>query len=501
MTAAIGVLLTGCTWTGPTAAPDTPAATATYESTPCFTLPGLPEFQLPSDVSCGFLTVPENRADPHGHTIKVAVARLDAVNSDPDRDPMVYLNGGPGSTSILLAESLRDMGINNDRDVIFVAQRGTVLSEPFLSCPEYDEFVGATTGMSMLSPESARLSEDAVRACHDRLAADGYDLGAYNTTENAADIADLRVALGIDSWHVYGVSYGTLLALQLIRNDPEGISSVVLDSLVPPQDNLLTHIWQSAAGGFEAVFDACAAQSGCAGAYPDLENEFNATVTRLAEEPMIVDMPATEDRPAQRVVLDGYKLANVVVLASSQSSYYAALPKLIHEAATGDGRAAAEVVLNNVPTITLMGIGLRYGVVCRENAPFTTPDEIAAEAKKALPGFPAAVLAIEPQFGLIMDDCPSWDVPAGDPAMNEPVTSDLPVLLMGGTFDAITQPFLADSAAETLSDSRVVRFPAISHDVYAQSECGRAIVAEFLVRPHDYETSCVDAMEIPQFIH
>jgi pimeloyl-ACP methyl ester carboxylesterase len=139
--------------------------------------------------------------------------------------------------------------------------------------------------------------------------------------------------------------------------------------------------------------------------------------------------------------------------------------------------------------------------VCRENAPFTTPAEIAAEAEKVLPGFPAAVLAIEPQFGLIMEDCPIWDVPAGDPAMNEPVTSDIPVLLMAGTFDAITQPFLADSAAETLTEGRVVRFPAISHDVYAESECGRSIVADFLVRPDSYETSCVEAMEIPQFIH
>lgn len=464
-------------------------------------MPDVPAFQLPPELSCGFLTVPENRANPDGRTIRIAVARLDAVNADPDRAPMVYLNGGPGSTSIPLAEDLRDKGINHDRDVIFVAQRGTLFSEPFLSCSEYDDFIGETTGLSMLSPEAARLSADAVRTCHDRLAADGYDLGAYNTTENAADIADLRVALGIDSWHVYGVSYGTLLALQVMRNHPEGISSVVLDSLVPPQDNLLTHIWQSAAGGFEAVFDACAAQPGCANAYPDLKNEFNSTVTRLADEPMIVDLPATADRPAQRVVLDGYKLANVVVLASSHSSSYAGLPKLIHEAATGDGRAAAEAVLANVPTLTLMGTGLRYGVVCRENAPFTTPNEIAADAKKALPGFPAAVLAIEPQFGLIMQDCPIWDVPAGDPAMNEPVTSDLPVLLIAGTFDAITQPFLADSAADTLSDSRVVRFPAISHDVYAESECGRTVVADFLVRPDSYETSCVDAMEIPQFIH
>jgi hypothetical protein len=43
-----------------------------------------------------------------------------------------------------------------------------------------------------------------IQACRDRLAASGVDLAAYNSTENAADIAELRVALGIGTWNVYG---------------------------------------------------------------------------------------------------------------------------------------------------------------------------------------------------------------------------------------------------------------------------------------------------------
>jgi pimeloyl-ACP methyl ester carboxylesterase len=46
------------------------------------------------------------------------------------------------------------------------------------------------------------------------------DLAPYNTRENAADIADLRVALGIKEWNVYGVSYGTDLAQQLLLTIP-----------------------------------------------------------------------------------------------------------------------------------------------------------------------------------------------------------------------------------------------------------------------------------------
>jgi pimeloyl-ACP methyl ester carboxylesterase len=99
-----------------------------------------------------------------------------------------------------------------------------------------------------------------------------------------------------------------------------------------------------------------------------------------------------------------------------------------------------------------------------------------------------------------MDECPVWNVGRVDPSVNTPVQSDIPVLLLAGTFDAITQPSQADDAAATLTNSRVVRFPAIGHDVYSQSECGRAVVADFLSRPDGYDTGCVGAMRVPVFV-
>ena len=49
--------------------------------------------------------------------------------------------------------------------------------------------------MSILAASTAQRDLDAVRACRTRLVSAGYDLSAYNTTENAADIADLRTAV------------------------------------------------------------------------------------------------------------------------------------------------------------------------------------------------------------------------------------------------------------------------------------------------------------------
>jgi pimeloyl-ACP methyl ester carboxylesterase len=72
--------------------------------------------------------------------------------------------------------------------------------------------------------------------------------------------------------------------------------------------------------------------------------------------------------------------------------------------------------------------------------------------------------------------------------------------VLAGTFDAINQARLADVVADTLPDSTVVRFPAIGHDVYEQSECGRAVVAAFLSDPNSQATECVVQMRIPEFI-
>ena len=79
--------------------------------------------------------------------------------------------------------------------------------------------------------EGERL-DDSLAACRDRLVDEGVDLNGYNTPQNAADLADLRVALGIDEWNLRGVSYGSALAIETIRSHPEGLHAVLLDSIV-----------------------------------------------------------------------------------------------------------------------------------------------------------------------------------------------------------------------------------------------------------------------------
>jgi pimeloyl-ACP methyl ester carboxylesterase len=391
-------------------------------------------------------------------------------------------------------------GINRDRDVVFVDQRGTLHSDPLLSCPEIDRFVAEAVGLSALDPATGERSDAATRACRDRLGAGGHDLAAYDTAENAADIADLRTALGISEWDVYGVSYGSDLALQLLRDHPEGIRSLVLDSVVPPQANLIEGFWPNAAAGYRALFDACAAQPACAAAYPDLEAEFTATVARLAREPLAVDVPDPAGGAATRVVLDGYTFANLVVVQSLVPGTYAGLPALVHGVATGDGRAAAEALLGTVPPPGLVGYGLTFGVFCREQVAATDRAQVLAAARAALPGFPDEVLALPPQAPRIFEDCGIWDVGAADVSVREPVHSAVPALLLSGTFDAVTPPEWAREAAEGLSRGRLLEFPGLGHSVVQASDCARTIMLGFLDRPEGgYDTACLDQVTVPEF--
>jgi pimeloyl-ACP methyl ester carboxylesterase len=461
---------------------------------------GIPQLDLPPGFTCGFLTVPENRAEPDGRKTKIAVAQVPAAAPNPPADPIVYLTGGPGGTAIATAGLMTAKGLNRNRAVIFVDQRGEYHADPLLSCPEVDRSGAEQTALSVQSPAAEAVDLAAVRACRDRLAGRGYDLGAYNTTENASDIADLRAALGIARWNVYGVSYGTDLALQLLRAHPEGIRAVVLDSLVPPRTNLADQFWTSAAEGYRALFDACAAQPACAAAYPGLAEEFTATVNRLATSPLTVPLPASEQGPARTVVIDGYTLANLVVALSLTPGQYPGVPKLIHAAATGNGRPAAEALLSTFSPPGLTAFGLALGVFCSEHVAFTDPATARAAAGTALPGFPDPVLSLVPQSPRLFAECGVWNVPRAPDSVHLPAQSDVPALLMTGTLDAVTPPSQAELAARSLSRSTVVRFPGLGHDTLGSSPCALSIMLDFLDRPGGgYDTACASALPMPTF--
>ena len=473
---------------------------ATYAKAPCpnpiYT--GAPQLDLGPGVECGYLTVPQNRADPNSRKIRLAVAVRKTKSQNPKPDPVVYLAGGPGNPPFV--HNFDNWQL--DRDLILLGQRGTMKGDPFLSCSEVDRFLSDAIEIGAQDAIYSEKSADALRACRQRVAADVIDVAPYNTTESAADIADLRVAMGIERWNVYGLSYGVDLALQTLRDHPEGIRSVVLDSVPPPQANAIESGWAYAAQSFDAIFGGCAADPACAARYPDVRAEFTRLVNQLAIDPLRVTLHGGTAQGTD-VVIDGYKLASGVVVAAAQTpGQLARIPAMIHKLATGDPTDAATALTEITPP-NLVSYGLMYSVLCSEMVPRTNAEKVYAAGKRALPDFPDGVLALPAQVPSVFTDCQQWKVPAAPASVAEPVRSDVPVLLASGSFDSATPPSLAAEAAKNLPNSRVLVVPGSGHEVALNTPdaaaCFLQVMRSFYDDPARYNADCVASLRVPPF--
>ena len=466
-----------------------------FEPAPC-----PEEFPLPKAARCGFLVVPENRGKPASRTIRLAVAIVPAVAKEPAPDPLVHLTGGPGGVAIAESQRLVAAGFNQNRDLILMNQRGTFLSEPALTCPVIDAFNRRLLGLRYDAESTQRLHVAATRACREELVARGVDLGAYNTTENAADFADLRRALGYEQYNVFGVSYGTDLALRLINDHPEGIRSIILDSTVPPHVVSLPEFWPNARDGFQNLFRACFAQADCRTSFPRLEETFTQLVQTLESQPARTTVTDPQSGEPIDVVIDGGALANWLVAMSFETPSYKDVPSWIAELAAGKSESIATSRVGLVTAPGFVGYGLTFGAICSEWFPFGTEREVLAEGRQVLPRYPRSVLAQPPQFTYMFDDCRVWNVPAAPASVREPTRSDVPTLILSGTFDAVTPLAWAYAASETLPNSRIVQIPGVGHFVAPESACAQSVIASFLEQPDAPDTSCVASLKPLPFL-
>ncbi len=475
-----------------------------FEPAPC---PKLQGAETLADASCGYLVVHEDRSRPDGRTIRLMVAKFPARSPEKRADPVVYLAGGPGDIAPLEVNGLIAANFIRDRDILVVSQRGTMFSEPALTCASVDDFARELLGLRFYSEATKRAHLAATEACHRELVATGADLSAYNSTENAADFADLRKVLGLTTWNVYGTSYGSYLAQTLMRDQPDGIRSVVLDSVLPTTYTIPGN-WRITRTGFDNLFHACAAEPACNAAHPRLEESFTALVNKLEAEPLTTTVSDPVTGKDLEVLLDGGALVDWLRNQNYAVPLLRAAPDLIGGLAAGRPEAIEAIAQDRAgrapppgPGVAALGYGLAFGVTCREDYPFATPEDLAAAGREAFPDYPASVQSEGVGgWAYANEDCRDvWKVPAAPSAMRQPVASNIPTLLISGSFDTLTSLAGAKAAAARLSNATIISIPGVGHFVSPASPCAQAVIVSFLGAPDAPDTSCVGALKPPSF--
>ena len=393
----------------------------------------------------GRLWVPETRGRADDRLIHLAFVRLPSTAARPG-DPVVFLMGGPGIPGSVMArvpvyfdlfQKLRTIG-----DVILLDQRGTGLTEPLLTCAPpagglpTDFF---TSHAAMLREYVRRLD-----ACAQEWRTKGVDVAAYNSAASADDVDDLRRALGADRINLLGFSYGTELALAVVRRHADHVARVVLAGTEGPDEVL------DLPSTFDRAFRTVALLAAEDSVAPDLLGDFGRAIDRLARTPAKLTVT---DRPSQRpttvsVGPDGFRAVVELLLASDR------MPALVTSVGRGE-----DTILTRVTEWAYNALGgettlMARAVTCASGASGPRRAHARAEAEWTLFRDPVSNLALDPAYCAVLGS-----VQLGDD-FRRPIWSAVPALFITGELDANTPPFNAATVSFGFPNSAhlVVRY-------------------------------------------
>lgn len=460
------------------------------ESTPCSS------FDLHDEnAECGFLVVAENREEPGERRLRLAVVVLKSRSASPEPDPVIYLHGGPGGSAISGASGWLDHPLRDDRDFILLDQRVVGHSEPEL-CPELSRGDMMVMARDLSAGEAMAERLALSLACRDELLSEGVDLGSYNSDASSADLVDLRRVLGYDSWNIYGISYGTKLALTTMRNAPEGIRSVVLDSAYPPGVRAFDHRTLNLVRALKVLFEACASDAACHAAYPDPKESFFAALTDLGEHPLTIRIVDEGVLPIDEFTVN----AQDSVVAAHQMLYRRPMIALVPFALEAMRTRNQEALYGLVDTFGERASEISratYNLVeCYERGPFGS-----RETYEALTAGHPRMRDNFTYFRVDQEICDAWSEDHAGPEEALPVRSDIPSLILAGDFDPITPPEWGTRAARTLENSYFFQFQGIGHAASVSHSCPESITVAFVRDPtREPDASCMDEMEPLAFV-
>ena len=443
-------------------------------------VPGTP---LSSVGQCGWLEVAENPEEPQGRHIRIRIARIPARDRVVEPDPLVFFAGGPGQAATetwpIMANALRK--VSENRDILLVDQRGTGQSNP-LKCPEIE-----------LDEALAADWDELARATRECLAALDGDPRFYTTTIAMQDIDAAREALGYDQVNLYGGSYGTRAAQGYLRMFPERVRTVVLDGVVPQTLALGSEHAEKLDQSLYRGLDACDTDPACGAAFPATGEKLRALANALQENPVDIAIEHPTTGKPVSLTFDREVLSSSLRFLAYSPDTQAMLPLLVFEAFQEQrfDRLASQMLIATAGLQQSISQGMELSVMCAEDYPWYPQDDASDDFLMGRLMTRAASTQC--------DIWPRGPVPAG---FHDPVSVDVPVLLLSGELDPVTPPEYGDEVAAHFPRAMHLVAPGQGHIVTTRG-CMGDLASEFIAAGEftGLDTACIARMSYtPYFI-
>lgn len=447
-----------------TAAAQTPASRSHFEPGPCAV-----DVAADERIDCGVLVVPENRSLTDSRLIRLPVLIFRSRAAQAAPDPVMFLNGGPGNSTLTGQRSGRSNPFLEARDQVLLEPRGARLSQPALDCPQINALKSDIAAGRRVGEAAETQFVQLSLECRTALIASGIDLNGYTSAETADDIEDLRVALGYPQINLYGLSYGTRLALTMARRHPGSVRAMVLDSVLPPEvdydETATANIWRA----LNLVFDGCATDPVCSAAWPDLKQDFQALMQRVDRD----GLPFGQDNPGSE--LRGAQIVEALGMALNDPQLIALIPRAIGTVAEGrHDELVGWIVRSQQPSN--YNWGLRLSIWCGEEAPFEDPAVVGTQTSVRHGIGGADARTASPAV------CEAWNVAAASEIERTAVKTDIPTLILAGQFDPVTPPVWGRRLLANMPNALFVELAGRSHGA-SFNACGGRMAFDFIVDP------------------
>ncbi len=402
------------------------------------------------DADEGRLRVPLRHEAPSADSVEIHFVRFPSTSDKPG-PPIVYLAGGPGGSGSWSAsgdrwnlfQKLRAAG-----DVIALDQRGVYFSDPYLLCPgSWDYPLDQPTDSAVL----ARSLQPFLKECYTHWS-DSLDVNAFNTRESAHDLDDLRAALGADQLVLWGISYGTHLALAYIRQYPDRVASAILAGVEGPD-----HTYKLPANLDRILLQvdsAMKADAKLSRVLPDFVGSLRSTLVQLESEPARVEIENPETGEPLTVVIGADDLRRGVFGELGERVDIVELPKRALPILEGDFSQIAGLVARG--RLGNRELAMSLAMDCASGATAARLALIEEQAKTAILGN-AGTLFTRVQ-------CAAWPHEDLGDAFRGPVFSEAPVLFISGTLDIRTPASNAEEVRRGFPNSHHLLIEGGSHD-------------------------------------
>lgn len=437
----------------------------------------------PPDAYCGTYAVFENRVTKSGRTIDLKVVVAPALRRDPKPDPIFVFEGGPGGGAATLAAQRIPMfrRFQTDRDVVLIDQRGTGGSNP-LDCEAGDEEKEDLEAIDVYPVGR-------FRTCLAELKADA---SLYTTGIAMDDVDDVRAWLGYGPINLWGGSYGTRAALVYLRQHEATVRSVVIDGVAPPDMRIPLYMARDGQRALDRLLDDCGKDvTGCGAAYPELRATVDALWKALAARPTVT-FPHPRTAKPTTVTMSQRLIASIVFQSLYTPEISALLPQLLTDASRGHFEGLLALAFSTDLPKGAMSAGMFLSVVCAEDMPRITPEDIARETAGRFIGTAMFETQVKP--------CEFWPKGTVTDEFFAPVSSSKPVLIFSGENDPVTPPVWGEHVHQTLPNSRHIVVPGAGH-ITLMRGCVPELVGAFLDRPDPsaVDPACVGSQTRPPF--